>query len=196
MVKARINCSLVCLWITPAVCYVCHYRAKSQAKRHDPPIIRPTIQHLSNNKVTSFLLMVQLNVCYVKLDSKCFNVLVFDTRESQKGGFKWIFSAVCMQGNSPCSPNRWGQESRAKGQHPQTLREDTETSKEEACCLWRITKTKVAALKTMKWPSKSSLGPYSTVKKSGLTIYMLIKQICHCLVANITFLTPRNISLT
>lgn len=47
------------------------------------------------------------------------------------GALKWIFSAVRLQGSSRSSPNTWGQERRAKGQHPETLREDMDTSKEE-----------------------------------------------------------------
>lgn len=47
------------------------------------------------------------------------------------GGLKRIFSAVRLQGSSRSSPNTWGQERRAKGQHPETLREDMDTSKEE-----------------------------------------------------------------
>lgn len=122
-------------------CKISHCKRQQSDKRHNSTIIRPTIQHPCNNRVTAFVLQAQLNVHYVKLDSKCCKELCFDTREFQIGGFEWIFSAVCVRGNSPRSPNRWGQESRAKGQDPQTLREDTDTSKGEVCCLWRITKT-------------------------------------------------------
>lgn len=93
-------------------------------------IIRPTIQHPYNNRETSFVVLVQLNFCYVKLDP---NVAECSIKELR--GFKWIFSAACMQGNSACSPNRWGQESRAKGRHPRAQRERTRTHQKRKCAV-------------------------------------------------------------